>query len=199
VHITTNVNMPHPTPTLQLRSIATCVHITTNVNKPHPTPTLQLRSIATCVHITTNTNMPHPKNNNPRGGGESAAYQKQANKPQQKATHMIRFCCPQASFSVTLASGCDKASRNRCTPLAGKRGGKQLANCCLNFETLMFLDKIKTNGKPLALFKHFCIFLQYLRTLVRRKELVGAQITLITIRRGSLAFPLDRFAPPMPT
>ena len=43
----------------------------------HPTPTLQLRSIATCVHITTNTNMPHPKNNNPRGGGESAAYQKQ--------------------------------------------------------------------------------------------------------------------------
>ena len=76
-YITTNVNVPHPTPTLQLRSIATCVHITTNVNMPHPTPTLQLRSIATCVHITTNTNMPHPKNNNPRGGGESAAYLKQ--------------------------------------------------------------------------------------------------------------------------
>ena len=52
--------MPHPTPTLQLRSITTCVQITRNVNMPHPTPTLQLRSITTCVQITRNVNMPHP-------------------------------------------------------------------------------------------------------------------------------------------
>ena len=96
---------PTPTPTLQLRSITTRVQITRNVNMPHPTPTLQLRSITTCVQITRNVNMPHPtppfscialqhvcylqgtltphptpphfKNNNPRGGGESAAHQEQ--------------------------------------------------------------------------------------------------------------------------
>ena len=41
VQITRNVNMPHPAPTLQFRSITTCVQMTRNVNMPHPTPTLQ--------------------------------------------------------------------------------------------------------------------------------------------------------------
>ena len=54
--------MPHPTSTLQLRSITTCVLLTRNINMPHPTP-------------------PHFKNNNPRGGGESAAHLKQHAKP----------------------------------------------------------------------------------------------------------------------
>ena len=100
--------MPHPTSTLQLRSITTCVQITRNVNMPHPTPTLQLRSITTCVLLTRNINMPYPtttppqpfscvalqhvcylqgtltcptpphfKNDNPRGGGKSAAHPKE--------------------------------------------------------------------------------------------------------------------------
>ena len=56
--------MPHPTPTLQLRSITTCVLLTRNINMPHPTP-------------------PHFKNNNPRGGGESAAHQKEQQQQQQ--------------------------------------------------------------------------------------------------------------------
>ena len=58
--------MPHPTSTLQLRSITTCVQITRNVNMPHPTPTLQLRSITTCVLLTRNINMPYPTTTPPQ-------------------------------------------------------------------------------------------------------------------------------------
>ena len=190
----TNPTPPQPFSYVALQHVCTLQRTLTCPTPPQPFSYVALQHVCTLQRTLT---CPTPKITTLVGAASHRPTK--TSKPQQKATHMIRFCCPQASFSVTLASGCDKASRNRCTPLAGKRGGKQLANCCLKFETLMFLDKIKTNGKPLALFKHFCIFLQYLRTLVRRKELVGAQITLITIRRGSLAFPLDRFAPPMPT